>query len=391
MKIAYFDCPTGLSGNMILGALIDAGLPLPYLKRELKKIPIRGYEIVCKMMNKHGVLAQHLDVEIDDIHTSRTIDDIYSVIKRSKLKPSIKALGIKIFRKLYEAETKVHGRHKVHLHEVGAIDAIVDVMGASIGFDKLGIKEVYCSPLPFGFGPIHHAHGLLPNPAPATAVIMKGSPIYRRNIKGELVTPTGAAIISTIVKSFSDMPKLELKSLGLGAGTSDFHEPNVLRLFIGESKVSYKDDLILSIETNIDNMNPELYGYVIEKLMKAGALDAYTTNIKMKKGRPGIMLTALCRIEDKEKIEETIFNETSTLGIRTYVIKREKLDREIRTIKTRYGKIAVKIGKMNGKIKNVAPEYEDCLKISKKNNVPLKSVYDEVRSEALKLFPVTLP
>ena len=296
MKVAYLDCPTGISGNMILAALLDAGLSLPYLKKELKKLGVKGYELQVKSVVKHGFKAKHFDVLISD-KKSRTISDIYRIINKSKLKNSVKKLSLSIFKKLYEAESKVHGGKMHHLHEVGAIDAMVDIVGAAIGFDKLGITEVYCSPLPYGHGQIKSAHGLLPNPAPATLKLLKGVPVYKKDIKAELVTPTGAAIVTTMAKSFTEMPKFELKKTGLGAGTFDLPEANIMRLFIGEAAVDYSEDLVLSIEANIDNMNPELYDHAIAALMKAGALDAYISQIKMKKNRPGVMLTALSRYQ----------------------------------------------------------------------------------------------
>ena len=251
---------------------------------------------------------------------------------------------------------------------------------------KLDISQVYCSPLPVGYGPIKHSHGLLPNPAPAAAELMKKAIIYTKHIRGELVTPTGAAIITYFAKSFSDMPKLKLEKIGLGAGTFDLKEANILRIFIGEASAAFEEDIVLETETNIDNMNPELYDHVIKRLMKEGALDAYITPVRMKKGRPGVMLTALSNIGDKEKIARTIFNETTTLGARTYLVKREKLERKMLKVRTRYGSVKVKSGILDGNIVNLAPEYSDCAKLSKKAGVPLKLVYDAAKSAALKAF-----
>lgn len=383
MKIAYFDCPTGISGNMVLAALLDAGLSLNFLVKELKKLKIKGYRLKLSSVSKSGFRAKHLDVALKDQKSERTISDIYSLIRRSSLKKSVKDLSIRIFERLYHAERKVHGAKMSHLHELGAIDAMIDIVGTAIGLDKLGITEVYCSPLPFGFGAIKCAHGNLPNPAPATTVLLKGVPMYKKDIKGELVTPTGAAIISAIALSFMNMPKLKLERTGLGAGTQNFNEPNILRLFVGDAQASYSDDLILAIETSIDNMNPELYDHVIQKLMSSGALDAHITPVQMKKKRPGITLTVLSPLNSREKMLALLFSETSTLGVRTYLVKREKLKRQMKRVKTRYGNVLVKVGMAGNKVKNIAPEYDDCARISKKKNVPLKDIYDAAKAAAI--------
>jgi len=379
MKIAYFDCPTGISGNMILAALLDAGLSLSCLTKELKKLKLKGYTLKISNVRKSGFRAKHIDVIIPDRKGGRTKKEIFDVIRKSSLNNNVKQLSRMIFERLFKAESRVHGGNIYHLHETGAIDAIVDIVGAAIGIDKLGIKEVYCSPLPFGYGPIKSSHGMLPNPAPAAAELLKGVPVYKKNIEAELVTPTGAAIITTIAKSFTDMPKLELKTVGSGAGTFNFAEANILRLFIGGSISSFSEDMAAVIETNIDNMNPELYDHVIASLMKTGALDAYITSARMKKNRPGIILTVLSDLNNKDKLLDRIFSETTTLGVRTYLVKREKLERCFKRVKTRYGSVSVKVGKIGNVIKNISPEYEDCAKLSRRTGVPLKTIYDEAK------------
>jgi hypothetical protein len=391
MKIAYFDCPTGVSGNMILASLIDAGLSPSYLKKELKKLHLKGYSLKVTNVRKSGFRAKHIDVIIPDKNGGKTINEIYDIIGRSSLNNNVKKLSKRIFESLFRAESKVHGGSIYHLHETGAIDAIVDIVGAAIGIDKLGIKEVYCSPLPLGYGPIRSSHGTLPNPAPAAAELLKGVPVYKKNIKAELVTPTGAAIITTLAKSFTGMPKLELKNIGMGGGTFNFParpaggaEANILRLFIGGSGSSFNEDMVAVIETNIDNMNPEYYDHVISALMRKGALDAYITSARMKKNRPGAVLTVLSPVDKKDELIDKLFGETTTLGVRTYLVKREKLDRSIKRVKTRYGSVSVKIGKAGNAIKNISPEYEDCAKISRKKGVPLKLIYDEAKFEAQK-------
>ncbi|MFC1768067.1 nickel pincer cofactor biosynthesis protein LarC [Candidatus Margulisiibacteriota bacterium] len=386
MKIAYFDCPSGISGNMILGALIHAGMPLSHLKKELKKIKIDGYQLSIKEVKKLVFKGTYFNVQASKQTKARSFNDILRIIRTSGLSKAIKDKSLAIFKKLAEAEAKAHGEtlNKVHLHDVSGTDAIIDIVGAVIGLEYFNIKDVYCSALPFGKGRIKHRHGYLPNPSPATTILLKGVPTYKTDIKGELVTPTGAAIIREITKQFDALPKLEMETMGLGAGFHDFKIANVARLFIGESEAAYEKDLIYSIETNIDNLNPELYDYIIGKLMKAGALDAYIGSIQMKKKRPGIILSVLSKLEDKEKLLNIIFSETSTLGVRTYLVRREKLERHNIKVKTKYGSIYVKVGKANGKIKNIAPEYEACKKLAKQKNVPLKSVFDEARSNALR-------
>jgi len=386
MKIAYFDCPTGVSGNMILGALVHAGLPLSHLKKELKKLRINGYIISIKEVRKGMFQGTFFDVRITRPVKARSFKDILNIIKASKLSKSVKERSIDIFKRLAFAEADAHGEslNKVHLHDISGADAIIDIVGTAIGLEYFRIKDVYCSALPSGYGTIKHRHGHLPNPSPATAFLLKGVPTYRADIKGELVTPTGAAIITSITKRFDDLPKLRIEKVGLGAGYHDFKAANILRFFIGESGTAYDEDLVLSIETNIDNMNPELYDHVISRILGAGALDAYIYNVRMKKRRPGVILSALCDIEHKERILDVIFSETSTLGVRTFLTKREKLKRRTLNVKTRFGSIPVKLGEINGKIKNVSPEYEACKKLADKKKLPLKVVFDEARSEAFR-------
>ena len=380
MKIAYFDAPTGLSGNMILASLLDAGLSLAYLKKELKKLGIAGYDIVLKKVIRQNIGAKYLDVSISEKEPRRSINDIYRIISKSRLKSKIKEMSLKIFKRLYGAECGAHGKRIGHLHETGATDAIVDIVGTVIGLDKLGIEEIYCSSLPMGHGTIRHAHGRLPNPAPATAQLLKGVPVYKKQIRAELVTPTGAAIMTTLAKKFDIMPKLELKSVGSGAGTFDLSEPNVLRIFIGNADVSFNEDVVCLLETNIDNMNPELYDHVIKRLMSSGALDAYITPILMKKNRPSVKLSVISSIGNRQRLLDMMFRETTTLGVRTYLVKREKLDRDVVAKKTSYGTIRLKVGRRGGRIYNVAPEYEDCVKASIRTNIPLKNVIDKARA-----------
>jgi pyridinium-3,5-bisthiocarboxylic acid mononucleotide nickel chelatase len=350
MRIAYFDCPTGLSGNMIIGALLDAGLEIDHLKAQLNNIRVPRYALRITKTRKRGLAGTYFNVEVKESKHHRSLQDILKIIRQSKLSKKVKTSSSRIFRRLAAAEAKVHGLpiNKIHFHEVGAVDAIVDIVGACSGLKKLGIEKIYCSPLPSGQGQIVHAHGLLPNPAPAAAELLKGIPTYSTGIKGELVTPTGAAIITTLAESFGDLPRLKVERIGYGAGTIDLPQPNLLRVFIGETELATEHDTILQIETNIDDMDPKLYDRAIARLMKAGALDASVQPIRMKKRRAAVKLEVLCRPADKDKLLEEIFTVTTTIGARVYLVKREKLRREVRR--------GNKISYLGRQIKRVKPE-----------------------------------
>jgi len=380
MKTAYFDCFSGISGDMIIGALLDLGLDFNFLKNKLKKLNLKDYEIKTKKIIKNGIAATKFDVvQEKNKHEERNLKEINEIIEKSKLDNRTKSVIKKIFLKIANAEAKIHNKSidKIHFHEIGAIDTIIDVAGAVIGFKKLGIEKIYCSNLNVGTGFVKFSHGKFPVPAPATAEILKNVPVYNNNIEAELVTPTGAAIITTLAEKFGEMPALKVEKIGYGAGTKDLEQPNVLRVFLGEVN-EMENEAINIIETNIDNMNPEIYPYVMDRLMENGALDAYLTNITMKKGRPAIKLTVLSEIKDTEKLSNVIFNETTTLGVRILRAERKILQREIKKIKTKYGNARVKISKLGNEIKNIMPEYEDCVKIARNKKIPLKRVYEEV-------------
>jgi len=350
MRIAYFDCPSGIAGNMILGALIDAGLDPGFLKRKFSTLDIGPWTLDIRKKSKAGVKGTSLEVKVKSQDTPRGLRDILSIIKRSRLSTNVKRLSTMIFRRLAEAEAKVHAAplDTIHFHEVGAVDAIIDIVGACIGLEKLGIEKIYCSPLPHGKGTIKHTHGILPNPAPATVELLKGIPTYQTNIQKELVTPTGAAIISTLAESFGDLPRMKVENMGYGAGTFNLPFPNLLRIFIGEAQIPAERDAVLQIETNIDDMDPKLYDRAIAGIMKAGALDASVQPIRMKKFREAVKLVVLCRPEDKDKILDAVFTETTTIGVRIYLVQREKLRREIRAGK--------KISYLGPQIKSIKSE-----------------------------------
>lgn len=391
MRIAYFDCFAGISGDMVLGAVLDAGADEARFRQELAKPPVE-FDLQVSKVVKNGIQATDVRVITKEEHHHRRLNDIKTLIESSSLSETVKARSIAIFERLAEAEGAVHGTspEDVHFHEVGAVDAIVDIVGSAIGLEMLGIEEVYSSPLPMGHGLLEAAHGKIPLPAPATVEILKGVPVYDAGIKGELVTPTGAAIIRTLAADFGEMPQMTLQTTAYGAGKTEFPFPNVLRLMIGEpcsqsdvsdlSDMSDRDSLqtrVAIVETNIDDMNPEFYDLVFEQLFKAGALDVYLTPIYMKKNRPANLLTAICPIEKKDDIAQVILTETTTFGVRISIASRRCLERKWETVSTRFGEIRMKIGLMCGKQITASPEYEDCKKAAEAHNVPIRRVYEE--------------
>ncbi len=378
MKTAYIDCFSGISGDMFLGALIDARLDLEYLKKELKKLNLAGYEITAKKTQKNHITATKLTITVKDPQPHRHLKDINHIIDTSTLDEDIKTTSKNIFHKLAEAESKIHNTdiNSIHFHEVGAVDSILDIVGAVIALKKLNIKKIYTSPLPLGTGFIKCAHGTIPLPAPATAELLKAIPVYQTSTKGELVTPTGAAIITTITTQFKEMPKMKTETIGYGAGTQDYGHPNLLRIFIGTEEEQYQQDTATIIETNIDDMNPEHYSHIIEKLLNAGALDAYLTGIHMKNTRPATKLTVIATPQTQNNLTDIIFKETTTFGIRTYNVQRKKLSAEKTIINTKYGPVTIKTGRSKDKIITISPEYKDCKKLADESNIPLKEIYD---------------
>ncbi|MEN2984606.1 MAG: nickel pincer cofactor biosynthesis protein LarC [Dictyoglomaceae bacterium] len=377
--ILYFDCFSGISGDMILGALLDLGLDPELWKKELKKIPLEGYEIKISKRNKGFLQGTDVEIISYDNKTHRHLSDLLEIIEKSDLSKRVKELSKRVFIKIAEAESKVHNEpiEKVHFHEIGAIDTIIDVVGTFIAIELLKIEEVYSSPLPLGEGFVETSHGIIPIPAPATVEILKGIPVYSTGIKGELVTPTGAGIITTLAKRFGPIPHMKIHRIGYGTGKKDFPIPNLLRVFIGERVFEIKEDKNLVIEANIDDMNPQIYGYLMEKLFEKGALDVTLTPIFMKKGRPGILLTILSEPWKEQEITEILFKETSTIGFRKYYVDKVMMDREIKEVDTRWGKVRIKISRY-GTFEKITPEYEDCKKISEKEGIPLIKVIKEV-------------
>lgn len=385
MTLAYFDCFSGISGDMTLGALVNAGVSIDVLRSELAKLNLPGYELRAEEVKRSGIAATRVLVLLEHKEQpERRLADIRNIINTSSLAPSIKQKSIKTFERLAEAEAVVHGTEpeNVHFHEVGAVDAIVDIVGSVIGLELLGITEIHCSVINLGSGTIKTAHGILPVPAPATAELLKGMPACGSTVPHELTTPTGAVIISTLSSSSGPMPQMNIKRAAYGAGGKDIPgQPNVLRILIGEPADRYDEDSSIIIETNIDDMNPQVYDYLIEKLMSRGAHDVYLTPIIMKKGRPGILLSVLTDESQFDAILDAVFRETTSIGVRIREVRRKKLDREIREVETIYGKVRIKVSRRGPEIFSATPEYDDCRKIAEEKKVPLKQVMEEAKNE----------
>ena len=385
MKIAYFDCFSGVSGDMILGALIDVGLDVGELESELDKLGIPGYKIKAEKTARGSISGTKFGLSVVEQDVERTLAGIFEIVDRSDLDDDVKELSKKTFGELARVEAAIHGKgiEEIHFHEVGGLDSIIDVIGSLIGIKKLGIETTYSSRIHVGTGLLECQHGVLPVPAPATLALLKGIPIYSRGIEVELATPTGVCILKTLSRSFGTMPAITVEKVGYGAGSRELEIPNLLRVCVGESNErEYEKDEVIIIETNIDNVNPELLAYASEMLLKQGVLDVFMTPIFMKKNRPGTMLSVLTTEDKLDEVLSTIFAEIATLGVRIHRLERKKLSREIVSINTRFGATKVKIGKIGNHIKNIAPEYEACREIAVTWGIPLKDVYDEVKEAA---------
>jgi len=388
MKLAYFDCFSGISGDMTLGALVDAGCDVEHLRAELRGLQVPGWDLTAEKVWKNGMAATYVKVKTEDQSKHRSLSAILEILEKSRLAPQVRERASAIFKKLGEAEARVHDvpLEKIHFHEVGAVDAIVDIVGACIGFHALGIEKFACSALNVGGGTAKMAHGVLPVPAPATADLLQGRPTYSNGVQKELVTPTGAAIVATLCDSFGPQPPMNVSAIGYGAGTADLEgQPNVVRIMIGEAvekTVAGFDEEISVIEANLDDMNPQIYGYFLEKALAANALDVYTTPVQMKKNRPGTLLTVLCKPSDTNALMSLIFSETTTFGARTYRAQRRTLPREFLNVATAFGDVRIKISRVNGRILHVAPEFDDCRKLAVEKNIPLQHVI----SEALRAY-----
>lgn len=446
-KIIYLDCFAGISGDMMVAALLDLGLDLAGLERELQKLPLDGFRLQVQSVNKLGIQATRFEVilsapggehladsefqevapgatvgdpaEVDPprpephhhhhsgqaaIHPHRSLNHILALINNSDLSVGVKATAGRIFTRLGEAEARVHGQslEEVHFHEVGGVDAIIDIVSTAIGLEHLGIEEVYASPLHLGRGFVRCAHGLYPVPAPATANLVTDVPVYTTAAKGELVTPTGAAIITTLAREFGPMPLMVAKAIGYGAGSRDREFPNVLRAHVGEpvpaaaaapagrdpfpeqhqtppGPAGYHDGPAVVIEASIDDMTPPLFAYVMERLLQADALDVLLIPVQMKKNRPGTVLQVLAHPDSVERLIGIIFSESTSIGVRTYPVTKHMLPRSSHTVDTPFGPVRVKVAYLKERAVNLAPEYEDCRRLARQHNIPLKEVYDAAR------------
>ncbi|HEX7332627.1 MAG TPA: nickel pincer cofactor biosynthesis protein LarC [Pyrinomonadaceae bacterium] len=383
MKTLYFDCFAGASGDMILGAMVGAGVEPNYLREQLLLLPVTGFNIDFETVNRSGLSATYAHVETAHEHKHRHLSDIKQIIEGSRLSDPVKQRAVQIFTRLAEAEARVHNEpvDHVHFHEVGALDAIVDVVGAAICFDALKIDRFVCSPIHVGSGMVKMAHGQFPIPPPAVTELLKGVPFYATEIKGELLTPTGAAIITTVCHEYGPIPQMLTEATGYGAGTREYQDfPNVLRVLLGETEDNTAaDERLWMLETNLDDASPQIVGHVMDRVLDSGALDCFFTPVQMKKNRPGVLLSVLCGREEKEAVMRLLFMETTTLGVRSYEVTRRALQRSVVRVETQYGPIDVKVAHLDGRVVNEMPEFEQCRQAALHANVPLKVVEEAAR------------
>ena len=384
MKTLYFDCFAGASGDMILGAMVAAGVDPELLKYQLTLLGVEGYRIDFDTVDRSGISATFARVQTQQEHKHRHLSDILKIIYESKLPITVKERAARIFSRLAEAEARVHNQpiERVHFHEVGALDAIIDVVGAAICFDLLGIEKFVASRIHVGSGTVEMDHGRFPVPPPAVAELLKGVPFYSTDITGELLTPTGAAIITTVCQDFGGVPGLKLQSTGYGAGTREYQNfPNVLRVLIGETASSDPlSERLWMLETNMDDISPQILGHVMDRAFALKALDCYFTSVQMKKNRPGVLLSILCRDEHRNTLSEMLLAETTTLGIRSYEVERRALDRRLVRVETIYGPIDVKVAQLNGHVVKEMPEYEQCRQAALNAGVTLRAVEEAARA-----------
>lgn len=386
MKILYYDCFSGISGDMNIAAFIDLGVNKDYLLDEISKLNVDGFSINIEKGKKSGITGTCFNVILEEHnhndehhHEHRSFSDIKEIINSSTINDNVKRISINIFDKIAEAEGKVHGvaKEQVHFHEVGAIDSIVDVVGAAICIDYIKPDKIISSTVELGSGIVNCAHGVLPVPAPAVTEILKNIPVKSENVPFEATTPTGAAILAANVDEFTDNKNFKITNVGYGLGNKDGIVPNALRVLVCE-ETTCVDEKIKVLECNIDDMNPEIYGYIVEKLLDNGALDVFITPIIMKKVRPANLLTILCTGENQRKLEEIVFKDTTTLGIREYTTTRKKLQRKTKMVETKYGNIEIKESYYNGERLKYKPEFECCKKAAILNDVPISKIYEEV-------------
>lgn len=430
MRIAYFDCFAGISGDMTIGALLEVGVDFHALSVELSKLGLRDYRLHESRVVRNGLAARKFDVAVlksNDVarltphakspgtvskkgaktaadarkksahpHSHRSLREIVEIIETSSLRAGAKDIARRIFERLGAAEAKVHDvpLEEVHFHEVGAVDSIIDVVGSAICFDWLAVDQIIASPINVGAGFVDCDHGRFPVPGPATAELLKGIPIYSEGPEVELATPTGAAIISTVASGFRRLREFQSTSIGYGAGRREIEGfPNVLRVMVGEGPAAQDStsggaaEMVKIIEANIDDMNPQIYGYFLEKALSLGALDVYLTPVQMKKNRPGHCLTVMCEPTKEVALTRLIFAETTTIGLRVHGAQRRVLDRSMDTIETRFGRVRVKIARLNGSVLNVGPEFDDCQRLAQEKGIPLKEILAEANARIQALKP----
>ena len=386
MKILYLDCFAGISGDMFLGALLDLGVPEAALISELQKLGLNGCTVSARRVTKQSINGMKFDCQSPSEHHHRCFTEITVMITGSGLSETVKQRAVSVFRRLGEVEAKIHGvpLERIHFHEIGAVDSIVDIVGTCVALEMLGINLVQASPLPLGSGFVETAHGKFPVPAPATLELLRGAPIASSSETAELVTPTGAALLAEFCSRYGPMPSMVIEKIGYGAGTRELTgTPNMLRAVLGQStELSSESDTVTVIEANLDDMNPEFFGDVMERLLTAGALDVFWTPVQMKKNRPGTLLTVLCEPNAADQLAELVLTHTTSFGVRIHEARRRKLARELVPVRTRYGEISVKIGRWVGKIVQRSPEFESCRQAAIKNNVSVKEVYSEAARAA---------
>jgi uncharacterized protein (TIGR00299 family) protein len=384
MRTLYFDCFAGVSGDMTLGALVDAGADARELTERLKQLGVGGWEISFEKVDRSGLSATRAHVRAEEQHHHRHLKDIHRIIDGSGLGGGVKERARTIFTRLAEAEARVHDVpvERIHFHEVGALDAILDVVGACVCFELLGVERFLSSALHVGSGTVEMAHGRFPVPPPAVAELLKQAPVYSTDIRGELVTPTGAAVVSTVCEGFGPLPPMRLERTGYGAGGREYENfPNALRVLIGETeRGGGADEKLLVVETNIDDATPQSLGHLMDRAFAAGALDCYFTPVQMKKNRPGVLVSILCRPSEREAIFQLLFDGTTTLGVRSHAVERRALEREVETVETEYGPLAVKVSRLRGGVVTCTPEYEQVREAAERAGVPLRVVEEAARA-----------
>jgi pyridinium-3,5-bisthiocarboxylic acid mononucleotide nickel chelatase len=384
MRKAYLDCSSGISGDMFLAVLIDGGVSVDSLFAELKKIHLGFYEFKRTRAMRGGLVGTRVDIRVPGDQPHRRLADIQGLLEQASLPERATGRAIQVFSHLAAVEGSLHNLppEEIHFHEVGAVDAIIDIVGTCVGLDLLGISDLACSPLNVGGGRVEAAHGTLPMPAPATAELLKDVPVYSSGVVGELVTPTGAALVTTLASGFGPLPAMKVARIGYDAGAKDFKgHPNIARIFIGEGVEAVAeqpgppgDEIVSIIEANVDDMSPQLYGYFLEQALAAGALDVTCSSAQMKKNRPGLTISVLCEPEKTDGLSQLLFEQTTTIGVRIHEARRKVLEREQVLVETPFGLVNVKVARREGKVLNVAPEFEDCHRLAVEKAVPLKQV-----------------